>query len=147
MPLSRTLEPEIMCSEHDALAYGAIDHTRSCAAFVELLASELGFQGGRLLDLGAGPGDLAVEICRRFAGAEVTALDLSPAMTGLAEEKIKRAGFSGRVLLLRADAKATELPGGSFDFVISNNLIHHIPEPGAVFSEIARLCRPGAGSF
>jgi ubiquinone/menaquinone biosynthesis C-methylase UbiE len=136
-----------MAAEPDALEYESIDHTAANAAFADRLTAELGFRRGRLLDLGSGAGDILVEICRRAAEAEITAVELSPAMLELAAKKIGRAGFSDRVRLLRADAKATGLPAGSFDFVTCSNFIHHVPEPGAVFLEIARLCRTGGGIF
>jgi ubiquinone/menaquinone biosynthesis C-methylase UbiE len=147
MPLARTLEPETMCSERDALQYESIDHAGANAAFVDSITIELGFKYGKLLDLGTGPGDIPVEICRRIEDAQVTAVEMSPVMMSLAAKKMERAGFSNRITLLQADAKATKLPDGSFDFVICNNLIHHIPEPGLIFREIARLCRPGGGVF
>lgn len=143
--LNRTTEPETISARGDALEYEAIDHAEANAAFAALLTGELGFRGGKLLDLGTGPGDIPVAVCRLTEDAKVTAVEMSAPMTELATEKIARAGFAGRIVLLRADAKDTKLPGNSFDFVVCNNLVHHIAEPELLFREIARLCRPGAG--
>ncbi|HNW43996.1 MAG TPA: class I SAM-dependent methyltransferase [Elusimicrobiales bacterium] len=145
MGLKRILEPELMETRRDALEYEAIDHEKANAEFADYLATELRFAGGRLLDLGTGPGDLPVAVCRRLKNARVTAVDLSPVMRALAAKKIARSGLSGRIRLLRADVKATKLPSGSFDLVICSNLVHHLPDPVLLFREIGRLCRPGGG--
>lgn len=145
MLIKRVLEPEIMDTADDAREYAAIDRAPATAEFVRGLAEELNFSGGRLADLGAGPCDLPVEICRRIKGARVTAVEMAPAMLKLASAKIARCGFSGRIRLVRGDAKGTGLPAGSFDFVTCSNLMHHIADPALVFREIARLLRPGGG--
>jgi ubiquinone/menaquinone biosynthesis C-methylase UbiE len=55
-----------------------------------------------------------------------------------------RAGAAAlRLLFLRADAKRLPLPDACADLVTSNSLVHHIPDPRAVFREIARIVRPG----
>ena len=141
------LEPEILGVGWDALAYEALDHSGENAALADFLAAKLGFRRGKLVDLGAGPGDIPVAICRRLKAVRVTAVERASAMLLLASAKIARSGFAGRIALLRADAKNTKLPDGSFDLVFCNNLIHHIPEPDLIFREIARLCRSGGGLF
>ncbi|OGS13261.1 MAG: hypothetical protein A2234_03210 [Elusimicrobia bacterium RIFOXYA2_FULL_58_8] len=145
MTLKRILEPEIMHSAEAALEYEAIDHTAANAAFAGLLAAVIGLKGGKLLDLGTGPCDLPIAICRRILGVKITAVELAPSMLKLASKRIARAGLAGRISLVKADAKATAFPSGAFDCVICNNLIHHIADPGLIFREIARLCRPGGG--
>ena len=145
MTLKRVLEPELIESEADALGYAAIDRAEVSAAFADLVADELGFRGGSVIDLGAGPCDIPLAICRRIKGAKITAVELSPAMLGLAAENIARARLGGRITLLRGDAKRTKLPAGSFDLVICNNLVHHFSDPYPLFCEAARLCRPGGG--
>ena len=36
---------------------------------------------------------------------------------------------------------------GSFPAVMSNSIVHHIPDPRTVFAEIARVAAPGATIF
>lgn len=129
----------------DTREYARIDRRAADADFAALVAEGLGFSGGRLLDLGAGPCGIPVEICRRVKGAKVTAVELSPAMMALAARKVGAAGLSRRIKLLRADARTTGLPAGSFDFIACNNFIHHLADPAPVFREMARLLRPGGG--
>ena len=46
--------------------------------------------------------------------------------------------------LVAADAKRVPFANQSVGMITSNSLIHHIPDPRAVFQEIARIARPGA---
>ena len=147
MVLKRVLEPEIMETARDAREYEAIDHSEVNREFVSTLADELAFRSGALIDLGAGPCELPVEICRRIKGAKIIAVEMAPPMLKLAAKKIACSGFSRRIRLVKADAKDTGLPGGAFDFVACNNLIHHIADPLLIFREIARLLRPGGGIY
>ena len=48
-----------------------------------------------------------------------------------------------RIRVMRMDAKATPWPDGSFDAVMSNSIVHHIPDPRHVLTEVWRLVRPG----
>ena len=145
--LKRILEPEVMLSRRDALEYVAIDHSAVNAALAGHLARALNFRGGSMADLGTGPADLAVAVCRRIKGISVTAVELAPAMLDLAAGNVLRSGLDGRIRLLRADAKKTGLPSGAFDLVACYNLVHHIPDPAKLFREATRLCRQGGGIF
>jgi ubiquinone/menaquinone biosynthesis C-methylase UbiE len=58
-----------------------------------------------------------------------------------------RAGHEKRIELLKEDAKATSFAAGSFDAVLSNSIIHHIPEPASVFAEMWRVLAPGGVLF
>jgi ubiquinone/menaquinone biosynthesis C-methylase UbiE len=51
------------------------------------------------------------------------------------------------IALLLVDGKGTGLPDRAFDAVVSNSLVHHIPEPLAVFREFARVVKPGGWVF
>ena len=46
-----------------------------------------------------------------------------------------------------ADAKRLPFADGSFAAVMSNSIIHHIPEPAAVISEMVRVLRAGGSIF
>jgi ubiquinone/menaquinone biosynthesis C-methylase UbiE len=144
--LQRVLEPEVMDTEADAVDYDAIDNT----AVNELFASrahELSPSSGRVLDLGCGPGHIAVLLAHRAPSLKIVACDLAEHMLILARRRVAQAGLEGRIDILTADAKDTGLPDHSFDMVISNSLVHHIPEPEEMFREVKRVSRPRAALF
>lgn len=138
----RTLEPEVMDTPDEAHAYDQMDHSGPNRAFVERVAA-LG-AGGAILDLGCGPGHLPLMLCEAIAGATVLGVDLAASMIAIAEEHRGRSPHRDRVSYRVADAKDLgDLADASFDAVVSNSLLHHIPEPAGFLRECARLVRPG----
>jgi len=78
--------------------------------------------GRRVLDAGCGTGALAAEAARR--GAQVLAVDLSPTLLELAEQRLPRAQGSGSVDFVVGDMLDPGL--GRFDHVIAmDSLIHY----------------------
>ena len=78
--------------------------------------------GKRLLDAGCGTGALAVEAARR--GANVTAIDLSPTLIGLARDRLPRDVGSGAIDFRVGDMLDESL--GRFDYVVAmDSLIHY----------------------
>jgi ubiquinone/menaquinone biosynthesis C-methylase UbiE len=144
--LPRTPEPEVMDSEAEARDYDSMDHEEVNASFcADLLAVRP--RPHRVLDAGAGTARIAIELCRRSPETSVEAIDLARHMLALAARNVQRAGMEVRIRLARVDAKATTWPAGSFDAVISNSLVHHIPDPRAVFAEMWRLVGDGGVLF
>jgi magnesium-protoporphyrin O-methyltransferase len=93
-------------------------------AMREILLSYLpaDLSGLRLLDAGCGTGALAVEAARR--GAHVVATDLSPTLSGLAQERAPRDLGKGSVEFKVGDMLDPAL--GTFDYVVSmDSLIHY----------------------
>jgi len=79
-------------------------------------------RGLRLLDAGCGTGALAIEAARR--GADVVAIDISPTLVGLAQERAPRDLGAGRVTFAVGDMLDPAL--GRFDHVVAmDSLIHY----------------------
>jgi len=95
-----------------------------------------------VLEVGSGPGELALGIARRLPGGEVVGIDLASAMIERAAQRA-RSERDARVRFVLADAAVLPLPDGSFDVVVSTLSLHHWAAPAAVFAEIARVLRPG----
>lgn len=144
--LERVLEAEIMGSLEEAEEYAAIDNRSVNEEFVARVC-ELGPPEGKVLDIGTGPADIAVLLARRLPGLHILAIDLGEYMLAVAQRNVASAGLESRVRVAEADAKATGLASHSFDMVISNSLVHHIPEPITVFREIMRVVSPGGAIF
>jgi demethylmenaquinone methyltransferase/2-methoxy-6-polyprenyl-1,4-benzoquinol methylase len=57
----------------------------------------------RILDVCTGTGDLAVEFAKRYPTAQVIGIDISDQMLKIGQEKIKKSGLDGRILLQQSD--------------------------------------------
>ncbi len=80
--------------------------------------------GLRILDAGCGPGMMTAELAAR--GAEVTGVDISPQLIGIARQRLDPA-HAHRVRLVAGDMLADEL--GSFDHVLAmDSLIYYGPK-------------------
>ncbi len=102
------------------------------ATLLDWLPADL--HGARILDAGCGTGALAVEAARR--GAEVIAVDLSPTLVKLAEERLPADLGHGRVLFHAGDMLDPTL--GHFDHVVGmDSLIHY--EPADVVRALSAL--------
>jgi magnesium-protoporphyrin O-methyltransferase len=84
--------------------------------------------GRRLLDAGCGTGALAVEAARR--GADVLAVDLSPKLVALAQERTANEKFKGRIVFKSGDMLHAR--HGQFDHIVAMDSIIHYDAPDAV---------------
>jgi ubiquinone/menaquinone biosynthesis C-methylase UbiE len=144
--LSRTLEPEVMDSIEEARDYDAMDHAAVNRVFVADFLAVWDGQGP-VLDVGTGTAQIPIELCRRQAGVSLTAIDLAEHMLLVGEANVRRAGLAEHIRLERQDAKRLPYPASSFGAVISNSIVHHIPEPAAVLAEMVRVVAPGGILF
>lgn len=146
--LPRILEPEVMDSNEEALAYDAMDHSEVNDRFVDDFHAFHGAaRGGRYLDLGTGTARIPIALCRKDLSARMVAVDLAPSMLAVARRNVDEAGLGGRITLELADAKTLEAEYGGFEAVLSNSIVHHIPEPESVFATMVRLVSPGGTLF
>ncbi len=95
--------------------------------------------GERWLDVATGTGAVARLIAQR--GADVTGLDLSPALIETARAETEAANLS--VHFDVGDAEALPYEDASFDGVVSTFGVMFAPDHSAVARELARVCRPG----
>jgi len=96
--------------------------------------------GERWLEAACGPGIVARRLAPRVGS--VHGIDLTPAMMELARREAARAGLD-HVSFEVGDATATGLADASFDGAVTRFSIHHLPVPGRLLVELARLVRPG----
>jgi ubiquinone/menaquinone biosynthesis C-methylase UbiE len=100
-------------------------------------------QAGRILEIGPGPGFIAIEIARLLPEVQVVGLDLSRTMIELATSNARAHGVSGRVEFREGDAAKMRFEEASFDFVVSSGSLHHWAEPTRIFCEMHRVLKPG----
>jgi ubiquinone/menaquinone biosynthesis C-methylase UbiE len=101
--------------------------------------------GGRVLDVGTGPGFVALEVARLLRGRDcaVVGMDLSLAMLALAAENAAREGLAEGLVWREGDAKAMPFGDDEFDLLVCNDSLHHWADPLPVFDEMARVLKPG----
>ena len=146
--IPRILEPEAMDTPDEAAEYDVMDHAGVNAKFVaDFLATHGPCQGGRILDVGTGTARIPIELARADANVSIVATDLSEPMLALGRRNVEIAGFSDRIELRNVDAKGFDDADHSFEAVICNSIIHHIPEPAKVMAEMARLVTSGGVLF
>jgi ubiquinone/menaquinone biosynthesis C-methylase UbiE len=144
--LPRVLEPEVMDSVEEACDYDSMDHSQVNRVFVaDFLAAW--DQQSPVLDVGTGTAQIPIELARHAPKAQIVAIDLAEHMLEVGRENVRQAGFTGRIRLERQDAKRLPYPSHSFAAVISNSIVHHIPDPGKVLAEMVRVTRPGGLLF
>jgi SAM-dependent methyltransferase len=114
------------------------------AETTELLLSAAGVgPGSRVLDLGAGTGDVALLVARRVgAGGSVLATDASAAMLEIAARLAQEAG-AANVATLAVRAEELDLPPGSFDAVISRNALMFVSDLRRAFRAVRSALRRG----
>jgi ubiquinone/menaquinone biosynthesis C-methylase UbiE len=131
-----------MASANEAELYDAMDHSEANEAFLMRLF-QLG-AGGRMLDLGTGPGHIPLTAVVMDRECRIVATDLSEPMLAIAEEHRAISNHGDRVEFRKADvADLSDEPDGAFDTVWSNSVLHHVSDPVAFLKEARRLCRAG----
>ena len=147
MPLQRILEPEVMDSPQDASDYDSMDHAEVNRVFVGDLLAVLSESETDILDIGTGTALIPIELCQRRTDCRVMAADAAVSMLELARYNIEVAGLISRIELAHVDAKCLPFKDALFDAVMSNSIVHHIPEPVHVLQEAVRVVRPGGLLF
>lgn len=88
-------------------------------------------KGERLLEMGAGPGFLAMMVAGEVPGSTITAVDLSADMITVAGEYIEKSGMTGRIRYIAGDVgDAAFMEGlGKFDLIYTTLSLHHWESP------------------
>ena len=94
--------------------------------------------GGRLLDLGAGTGDLAAAALCQAPGSQVIAADFTLEMM-----QVGRSLKDPRLEWTGADALRLPFPEQTFDTVISGYLLRNVSDLPQALSEQRRVLKPG----
>jgi 2-polyprenyl-6-hydroxyphenyl methylase/3-demethylubiquinone-9 3-methyltransferase len=100
--------------------------------------------GLRVLDVGCGGGLLAESLARE--GAQVTAIDLAPAMIEVARLHAAAAGLTIDYRLAGAQ-ELTRASPAVFDVVTCMEMLEHVPEPAAMLGTLTQLLKPGGALF
>lgn len=93
---------------------------------IKLLENSRSKEGIRVLDIGCGKGDLAIDCAKK--GANVIAIDYSISAIKLARKKLslQKKNIKNKIYFLLMDASKVDFPKNSFDIVLSIDVFEHL---------------------
>lgn len=144
--MDRVLEPEVMDTAEEAAEYDAMNHSTVNRRFCEDLLA-IAPDPRRVADVGTGTALIPITLCRMHPTCRVIAADLAEHMLAKARRNVTNAKLEGRIELKKVDAKASGLEPGGFDVVMSNSIVHHVPEPARALADMLALVAPGGLLF
>jgi ubiquinone/menaquinone biosynthesis C-methylase UbiE len=147
LDLPRIPEPEVMDDSGEVEAYASAAAQKHLDAIDNTLIEHAlrlvcGCEVGRALDIGTGPGQIAIKLAKRLPVWKVTGVDRSQAMIAQAGANLAAAGSAdlcARVEFEVADGNRLPFPDRNFRLVMCNSVLHHLAEPEKLLSEMARL--------
>jgi len=105
------------------------------------IASAIGLEEGRFLDVGCGPGWLSIRVAEGRPGVDAVGIDLSDTMLRAAEGH-RPAHMN--ITFQKMDAAHIEFPEGTFTAAASIQSAHHWVRPEDILAEVHRVLQPGA---
>jgi SAM-dependent methyltransferase len=123
------------------------DREERFTALIDAVEEGTGVSDPLVLDLGCGPGSLAVRLLDRMPGATVVGIDADPLLLTLGRVAWRgRAGLQFAEVDLRTPGWAAGLGlARPADAAVSTTALHWLPEPAlaAMYAELAGVLRPG----
>ncbi|MEK6549632.1 MAG: class I SAM-dependent methyltransferase [Nitrospirota bacterium] len=142
--MQRALEPELMDDPEQALVYARADFEEENQGFVaRFLECYPDLKDVHVLDLGCGPADIPIRLARALPECRVTGVDGSAPMIALGREAVRAAGLADRITL-RCERFQDMVLSEKADAVISNSLLHHVPNALQFWYALRQLAKPGA---
>jgi len=96
-----------------------------------------------ILDVATGTADLAIQLAKDNAQAQVTGVDLSQAMLDIGKEKVAKEGLGRQIHLMTGDAQHLPFPDHSFDAVSVAFGVRNFEDLNAGLKEMKRVVKPG----
>jgi len=99
------------------------------------------------IDLGSGPGDLIIELCKRTRWMHWVNADVDPRGFAGFLQRARDAGFRQRVSAMLADAQTLPFRDGFADVIVSRGSFQFWKDKPKAFGEIYRVLKPGGVAF
>lgn len=128
-----------MDSAQEAADYDAMDNRGPNEAFAKDCLQFATFD--RALDVGTGTALIPIAMCAQAPNLDMVGVDLAEHMLAIARKNVERAGLDARIRLQKIDAKRLPFGDGEFEAVVSNSIVHHIPEPTHALGEMVRVAK------
>src|SRR5258708_7192144 len=115
----------------------------SCARLASYFPPKTQGARVRVIDLGCGPGNTAIEMARVRSDAFIVGLDLATKMLELAHRETGRAHLTKNISYVLADATALPFPGDRFDVTTGHSFLYLVGDREGVLREAYRVLRRG----
>ena len=135
-----------MDSPEQAQAYARANFQSANDLFVDTFDQRFGHpgHGALVVDMGCGPADIPIRFLRNYSGSFIHAVDGSKAMLEHARRSVEEAGLDHAIRIYCKELPRDDLPAGGYDVLLSNSLLHHLHDPGALWFMIQSYGRKGA---
>jgi ubiquinone/menaquinone biosynthesis C-methylase UbiE len=101
---------------------------------------------GSCLDVGSGPGHLAIELAK-ITNLHIYALDIDPEAVRLAQKNVEEARLADRLKAVQGDVERMPFSDNSMDLVVSRGSYLFWKDKVKAFQEINRILKPGGTAF
>lgn len=132
--MQRILEPELMDSPAQAVAFHRANRDYGIRGFLELYEKYINLQEGKIIDLGCGTGEYLLALEYKYPNLIITGFDGSEPMIQIARGLVESHSSSIRVRHRQfKDIDATA------NCVISTNTLHHLHDPSVFWECVKRI--------
>ncbi|MCB9555734.1 MAG: class I SAM-dependent methyltransferase [Deltaproteobacteria bacterium] len=132
--MRRVPEPELMDAKEQAAAYAVADFAEPHQLFVSTYQRLFPDPPeGPAVDLGCGPGDVLARFSAAYPRLAIDGIDAGPNMLRAAAERL---ADHATVRLFRVHLPASPPAAARYGLLISNSLLHHLPDPQVLWQTI-----------
>jgi len=110
------------------------------------LVDDYGIVEGVALDIGCGPGQMALTLAR-MTDLEVIGVDIEPEAVEIANRHAKEAGLEDRCRFVYADAHSLPFPDDYADLIVSRGALPFLRDQVLAVREVYRVLKPGGVAF
>lgn len=147
--MKRIPEPELMLDSRQVEAYAKADFEEAHSNFIKIFNEKFSNQnvGGLILDLGCGPGDITFRFAEAFPDTIIHAIDGSLEMLFYAKKVLaEKSDYQKRIQFINSKIEDYVLDE-HYEFIISNSLLHHLPDPMTLWDSINRISGESTNVF
>lgn len=144
--MKRKLEPELMEAEAQVKAYAEADFSQPNNLFLNTFSENFTLNKNTVLDLGCGSGDLSLRFAKAYPKCSIHAIDGSATMLKYAKNDIRNQALNN-VFFYNAYLPTNPLPLLSYDVIMSNSLLHHLPEPTILWETLKLYAKKQTAVF